>query len=191
MAKAKKADDIKNVIECVANILRYNLKKLDVMVTLEEEIEIIRNYIYIQKMRFGDKIEYLFSIDEEALGCQVPSMIIQPFVENSVIHGLEPMEGKGIMELSVENQHQDIVVTIKDNGLGIDETTLEYIRSNRGKLLGDSRKGIGVNNVIRRLELIYGKNVVDMDSKLGEGTTVKIHLKNLAEYAGGRYLVDG
>ncbi len=176
MAKAQKADDIKRMIESVADILRYNLKKLDETVTLAEEFEMVKNYIFIQKMRFGEKIKYAFNIDDGALDYKVPSMILQPFVENAVIHGLEPKEEEGLMELNILDRDEIILVVIKDNGIGMNSKILNDIINNRGKMSEDSRMGIGVNNVIRRLELTFGKNVIEIESKIGQGTEVRIKL---------------
>lgn len=176
MARAQKADNIKKMIESVADILRYNLKKLDQTVTLAEEYSIVRNYVFIQETRFGGKIEFSFDVDENALVYKVPSMILQPFIENAIIHGLEPMEDKGVLELKILETNEGIEIYIKDNGAGMDENTLDDILNNREKYSGASRMGIGVNNVIRRLELTYGRNVVDIKSQLGAGTEVIIKL---------------
>lgn len=176
MAKIQKAYDIKKMIESIADILRYNLKKIDGIVTLGEEYEVVKNYVFIQKMRFGDKNEYCFDVDPMVLNYKVLGMIFQPFVENAIIHGLEPKEDKGLMEFSIHEAEDNILIVIKDNGVGISEEVLRDIKSNRTELTSDSKMGIGMNNVIRRLELAYGRNVVDISSKIGEGTAVRITL---------------
>lgn len=178
LADIEEAVQTKKMLESMSFILRYNLKKLNENVTLGEEVEIIRNYLYIQSIRFGNRIEYILDIDESILNYKVPSMILQPFVENAIIHGLEPKEGKGILELGIYDKGENIVVVIKDDGLGITQEKLESILEYRDSgVKENSRSGIGINNVIRRLEIKYGGNVVEIDSRIGVGTEVRMRLK--------------
>jgi sensor histidine kinase YesM len=176
LAKIEGAKQTADLLKSMTDILRYNLKKIDVTVTLYDEVEIIKNYIYIQKTRFGAKIDYILNIDESALAFKVPSMILQPFVENSIIHGLEPKEGKGYLEVSIMNVDENIYILIKDNGIGMSEERLKAVIDKETDISAESRSGIGVKNVIRRLELKYGSGVVSIKSVLHEGTEISIKL---------------
>lgn len=182
LAKIEGARQTVDMLKSMSEILRYNLKKIDVTVTLFDEIEMIKNYIYIQKMRFGGKIEYVLSIDESALDVKVPSMILQPFVENSIIHGLEPKVGKGVLEVCVIDGEELVTIKIKDNGVGMSDERLGSIMENKSKSIpdGDSRASIGVANVLRRLELKYGRNVAEMSSTEGVGTEVTLRIQKLS-----------
>jgi sensor histidine kinase YesM len=102
-------------------------------------------------------------------------MILQPFVENAIIHGLEPKENNGILEVDIQDDGDNILILIKDNGIGMKNETLaglsEYEESSQ-----NTSKGTGVANVVRRLEIEYGKKIVDIQSVYGYGTKVTIRL---------------
>jgi sensor histidine kinase YesM len=164
------------MIGCISEIMKYYLKKINENVTLMEEFKIVENYLYIQEARFGDRMEFKLYYDEEVMGYSVPSMILQPFVENAIIHGLEPKEEKGRINVSVLDAGKDILILVEDNGVGIGEETLKDLLQKVKNQEVSPSKGIGVSNVIRRLELKYGKNIVDIYSSSGKGTEIKIRL---------------
>jgi two-component system, sensor histidine kinase YesM len=174
LADIEEAPRTQKVLECMSDILRYNFKKLEKNVTLKEEYGIVKNYLHIQNVRFGERIQFIVNVDKSLRNCMVPSMILQPFVENAIVHGLEPKIGNGILELSISSSDDQIKVLIRDNGLGIQEDKIKGFFAYKDVLEEDSQSGIGVINVIRRLELIYGKNVVEIRSELGKGTEVRI-----------------
>lgn len=174
LATMENADRTKKMIECVSDMLKYNLKKINENVTLREESKIIEDYLYIQQARFGARIEYRLSFDEDIMDCYVPSMILQPFVENAIIHGLEPKEDKGLLEVSISKCGDSISIVIKDNGVGIDAATLKQLM--KYEEIRTSSCGIGVGNVVRRLEISYGRNVVSVSSFPGQGTEVFIEI---------------
>lgn len=176
LATMENADRTKKMIECVSDMLKYNLKKINENVTLAEEYKIIEDYIYIQRARFGGRIEFRLSYDEGVMEQYVPSMILQPFVENAIIHGLEPKEDKGLLEVRIEDCLDTISILIKDNGIGIEEEKLKKLAKYDDPSSQASKCGIGVANVVRRLEIKYGKNVVTIKSILGRGTEVNIRL---------------
>jgi two-component system, sensor histidine kinase YesM len=173
LALIEGAEQTNRMIACISEILKYYLKKINDNVTLMEEFKIVENYLYIQKARFGDRIEYKLVYDEAVMGYCVPSMILQPFVENAIIHGLEPKEEKGTIIVSILDQGDDILLKVEDNGMGIEEDTLKELLQGV-KTSQTSARGIGVSNVIRRLELKYGKNIVHIKSSRGKGTEISI-----------------
>lgn len=174
LAEIEEAGQTRLMIESMSNILRYNLRKLNDSVTLQEELEIIRNYLYIQRTRYGSRIEAVLDIDENLLHCRIPSMIIQPFVENAILHGLEPKEGRGLLEVEVHDGQENMIIQIRDDGVGMPAPVLEQIRNR--SIPQDSKKGIGMVNVIRRLEIYYGVDAVRIESEPGSGTTVVMKL---------------
>ncbi len=173
LADMENAQETKKLLDSMAGILRFNLKKINEFVTLREEYQIIMNYLNIQQTRFGDRISYDIKVDEAAMACKIPSMIIQPFVENAITHGLEPKEGEGKLLLEITEDAENIYIAIEDDGVGMPANTLERF-SVLTKEDMDSSNSIGIVNVIRRLDLTYGKNVVDICSKPGYGTCVRI-----------------
>lgn len=178
LADIEEAVQTKKMLQSLSYILRNNLMMLNEDITLRKEVEIIKNYLYIQRMRFGERIQHILEIDEGALEYKVPCMTLQPFVENAIIHGLEPKEGKGVLKLGIYKREESILVVIKDDGVGIPEDKLKNILEQKNiDVEGQPGTGIGVSNVIRRLEIKYGKNVVEVHSRAGEGTEVRINLE--------------
>lgn len=170
------ADQTTKMITSLSEILKYSLKKINKNVTLMEEFKIIECYLFIQKARFADRIEYELDFDEAVMDYFVPSMILQPFVENAIIHGLEPKEEKGHLCVKIEDKTSDILIRIKDDGMGMNEETLQRFFNADDAEDGKQTRGIGVKNVVRRLELKYGRNIIDIKSKKGHGTEVSILL---------------
>ncbi len=176
LALIEGAEQTMKMIGCISEILKYYLKKIHDNVTLQEESKIVENYLYIQKARFGERIEYVLNFDEAVMQYSVPSMILQPLVENAIVHGLEPKEDKGLVEIGILDKNDNILITVKDNGMGMKEETLNELLQKMGAISQTSARGIGISNVIRRLELKYGKNLVNIKSRFGEGTEISILL---------------
>ncbi|MGI6141507.1 MAG: sensor histidine kinase [Caldicoprobacterales bacterium] len=175
LALIEGADETKKMIENLSAILKYNLKRGNEQVTLEDEYAIVESYLYIQRARFGNRIKFVLDIDKAVMDYPVPGMILQPLVENAIKHGLEPMEEEGLLELIIKDMCTDIVITIRDNGVGMSEERLRNIMANMNNC-SSTNTSIGISNVIRRLELMFGRNVVDIRSTLGLGTEVYIML---------------
>lgn len=174
LADIEEASQTKMMIENMSSILRYNLRRMNDTVTLREELEIVMNYISIQRMRYGNRIEYVVDTDESVMNCFVPSMILQPFVENAILHGLEPKEGNGRLELRVHDCGDTIEIHIQDDGVGMTPEKLNHVMGIR--LNEEDKRGIGVANVMRRLEIYYGKDVFSAQSSPGGGTSIRMRL---------------
>lgn len=174
LALIEGADETKKMIENLSDILKYTLKKTNEQVTLADECRIVESYLYLQKARFGTRIKFILDIDQAVLNYPVPSMILQPLVENAIKHGLEPMEEEGILELSIKDMCTKIVIMVRDNGIGMPEERLTSIMENIND--SDTNTNIGISNVMRRLELMFGRNVAEIRSELGHGTEVAIIL---------------
>ena len=177
LADIEHAAQTQHMIESMSHLLRYNITRGNAGITLQEEYDIVLHYLYIQKVRFGDRFEFVTNADEDALSAAVPSMILQPFVENSIIHGLEPKEGKGRLEINILNSPEGIQIQITDNGIGMTESQLSKILDYCGKPEKGETEAIGIRNVLRRLELFYGYRPVTITSSVGCGTLVVITLR--------------
>ena len=174
LAEIEEASQTRLKIESMSNILQYNLRKINEKVLLKEELEIIQNYLYIQRARHGNRIRHKIDVDEGVLNFCVPSMIIQPFVENAIMHGLEPKIGEGLLELGIREKEDILEILIKDDGIGMTNEVLTQIGNK--SLSQNSKRGIGVVNVVRRLEIYYGSDIIAIDSELGRGTSIRISL---------------
>ncbi|KXG74709.1 Sensor histidine kinase YpdA [Thermotalea metallivorans] len=172
------ADKASEFIENIAELFRYNLRKLDEPVTLGDEIKYVKNYMYILKTRFGNRIEFFTDIEERVLEAKMPCIIIQPIVENAFIHGLEHLEKNGEIHLNIKADGGKILVEVQDNGIGMDEKRVAAIIGADSSDDPSNRHvtGIGMHNVIDRLRLFYNiseiKDVIEIESKIGEGTKV-------------------
>lgn len=167
-------------IENLADFFRYNVRKMDQTTTIKEETELIDNYLYILNVRFSGDIHYYKQIDERLWNIEMPSMILQPIIENSVKHGIAEMEGKGEIRLSIYAEGNIVNIRIQDNGKGIVPEIAERIV--RGENVNEERidnvsAGIGLNNVISRLRRYYGReNVIDIARREEGGTEVVLHI---------------
>lgn len=154
----------RDVILNLSTILRFNLENFDRLVPVEKEIEQVKAYVNIEQARFNDKIKVEYSIDEDILNFQIPSLIIQPLVENSIKHGLLPKREGGEVFIGIKNTGDNhIKITVKDNGVGIPQEVINSIDD-------VDIKSIGLKNVHARLKLLYGKGLEI--KKLPQGTEI-------------------
>ena len=166
------------VLNSFSKMLRYALKHGNQnIVTLQRELEYIEKYLIIQNVRFGERIKYCINVDSELLAMKIPFFSIQPIVENAVIHGLEPKEAGGTVQIQGLIQGLNLVITIKDTGIGMDKWILEHILSEDVVLpfSQTTNNNIGLKNVYKRLRLFFGDSFnLDIKSSLGTGTTVTL-----------------
>jgi two-component system, LytTR family, sensor kinase len=165
-------DMARGVVLKLSNILRRLLRKHDTFVPLREELEFIDDYLDIEVIRFGrDKLQIFKDVDEATLDVFVPSMLLQPIIENAIKHGLAPRLEGG--QIHVRTTHRDglLAIEISDNGMGISPARLKEVYEG----------GIGMSNVHERLRLLYGDQfAMDIRSQPGEGTQIRIEIPELA-----------
>lgn len=187
LAMMEGAEESSEFIEKIAKLFRYNLRKLDEPVTLEEEINYVKNYMFILKIRFGDKIQFHTDIDEGLMQVKIPCTIIQPIVENAYIHGLENLERQGKIILNVRYNNRKILIEVIDNGMGMEKSTLAYLmaREEHKKESNKHVTGMGMENVIERLKLFYNVSdvyeVIEIQSEVGRGTKVTLKIPYIEE----------
>lgn len=170
-------------VEKMADFFRYNVKKGMGDASLAEEIEAVENYIYILNVRFAGDIRFTKEIDKKIMDCLVPSMILQPIVENAVNHGIRNIDWEGKVHLEIQGEAEKIVIRVKDNGKGMSRERINEVLSGHagnGEEQSDST-GIGMYNVISRLELFYDqKNLMQIYSEgLDKGTEVVITIPKI------------
>lgn len=168
-------------LDKMADFFRYNVKKGLEDATIEDEIEAVENYIYIQNVRFAGEIQYEEDIDWAVTGQKMPSMILQPIVENAVRHGIREIGRQGKILLKVQAVEDGVRITVKDNGKGIEKERLAEIMEKKTAAVGDST-GIGLDNVMSRLELYFQKKVITIRSDGdNQGTEVILDLPSRRE----------
>ncbi|WP_282939256.1 sensor histidine kinase [Paenibacillus sp. RC67] len=179
MALDQDMDDIGSMAASLAKLLRYNLKNASPKVTLQEELSFCEVYLRIQKYRFEERLEYELDVPDWALEQNIAKFSLQPIVENSMIHGIEP--GVGLMHIRItaerDSEHSFCVV-ILDTGVGMSDEQLQYIhRDLEGKDVLAGGAHIGIANVHRRIAYLYGPTFgVSLQSASGHGTVVRIRL---------------
>lgn len=181
LAMMEGADRTYDYVQNVAEFFRYNVKKSNDIVTIREELELVDHYIYILNVRFSGDIHYQKDISEELLECSMPSMILQPIVENCVNHGIREMNGEGRIWLKVFRDGGDTVgISIRDNGIGMDQDTIEKILSGNyhAEQQTSGSNGIAMGNVIARLRLFtQNESVMKIQSDgKDQGTEVILYL---------------
>jgi two-component system sensor histidine kinase YesM len=176
MAKIQKATNIKDTIEALGRLLRNSTSKVEEFITIAEEIAILEDYIFIEKMRYSNKFDVCFDVNKDILEYKCLKFILQPFVENAIFHGLEPKEGFGMIWISGKRIDDKIIFCIKDDGIGISEDTMRTI-SNIQNIKSKSFSGIGMGLVNNRIKMTFGNEYgVKLESEEGKYTCVYISL---------------
>ncbi len=159
----------------LSQYLRYilDMDHKELFVPLGRELELIDAYVEIEKARFDGRFEYVSYVDEHMKNLLIPSLSIQPFVENAIRHGLFDKDGQGNVTLSVSEGENYLLITVEDDGEGISDDILYRISSGGRPLEG--KGGIGIFNIRRRLESISGATLT-VSSRLGRGTKVTVYL---------------
>src|SRR5882762_4448027 len=164
-------DTARGVVLKLSNILRRLLRKHETFVPLREELQFIDDYLDIEVARFGrDNLEIVKQVDDETLEAFVPSMLLQPIVENCLKHGLAPKIDGGKIEFRTTNRDGRLHIEIEDNGVGISEEKMPHVYV----------EGIGLSNVRERLRVLYGADFrLEIESHTGQGTVIRIDIPEL------------
>lgn len=171
------------MLDSYAKMLRYQCSNTVLMVDLKEELDYIRNYLSIQNIRFDERVTYSIECSKELYGLKIPFFSLQPFVENSIEHGILDKPKGGRVCILCEKKPDCSQITIEDNGVGMDEREIAEIRE---KILCDSpdppKNHVGIFNCCSRYRVVFGKRaVIRLESEKNKGTRVTIRLKNKQE----------
>lgn len=183
IAAVKGVPEIKDMTTALSNVFRYSIKGA-ALVLLRDEVNIIKSYLLIQQIRFQDRFEIVYEFDEKILDYQIPKMILQPIVENSIFHGLEPKLDKGHLWIGGRmSQNGDILLWVRDDGVGIaDDDLINIVEklTHTNKKDGQNQNeyySIGLENVNNRIRLSYGERYgIELSSSQGEYTQILIKL---------------
>jgi signal transduction histidine kinase len=160
------------VLADLTELLRYSLRSGSQPASLSTEVDVVRSYMNIQAVRFGGKISYEEILEEGLNEVQIPAMILQPLVENAVKHGLEPIERRGTVGLTISTiPGGRIEIVISDDGVGISDKALQLLDDS-----GVVTSSLGIRNVRRRLELHYNRNVLFLSRRPGGGTECRLEI---------------
>jgi two-component system sensor histidine kinase YesM len=168
------------MVKALSDLFRYIISNKNSMVTLEEELKNIDNYLNIQQFRFNNKFKIIMEVDPNTLKCMIPKLIVQPLVENSIKHGLEKKVDKGNISIRTQFIDDMLVINVEDNGEGIDQEKLVYINNYiangvNPKEIHKIRVGLGLININERIKMIYNtKFGLKVYSMKGVGTNVEL-----------------
>ncbi|MNH11463.1 Sensor histidine kinase YpdA [compost metagenome] len=178
-------DTARQLIINLSRYLRYNLELNDELIDIRKELHQIQDYIAIEQARFGSKLTVIYDIDDD-IAVRIPSLLIQPLVENAIVHGIQPCKGKGVVVIAVKDRGDRVKISVKDTGNGIDPLVIERVA--RNEMPGHN---IGLLNVHHRVSLLYGEGL--RIRRLEPGTEIafyvtkngnKLHSENSPQPAG-------
>ncbi|MFS7192461.1 LytS/YhcK type 5TM receptor domain-containing protein [Serratia proteamaculans] len=161
-------DTARQLIINLSRYLRYNLELNDELIDIRKELHQIQDYIAIEQARFGAKLTVIYDIDDD-ISVRIPSLLIQPLVENAIVHGIQPCKGKGVVVIAVKDQGDRVRISIKDTGHGIDPQVIERVACN--EMPGHN---IGLLNVHHRVSLLYGEGL--RIRRLEPGTEIAFYI---------------
>ncbi|MDR0596300.1 MAG: sensor histidine kinase [Clostridiales Family XIII bacterium] len=187
------SDDIAKMTETLSQFFRYTISNLETLVTLDSELTNVRNYYTIQEYRFGDRLKLDITFESERdramlQSAKVPKLILQPVVENAIIHGVEGLLGTGLVSISIQFTGSRIILTVSDNGVGMSADKLKELNDRMSNIYGrygsgGESGGIALANVNNRIKLLFGEGygIIIMSGE-GSGTDVEITLPYITRY---------
>ena len=181
MAESKD-ENVVPMTEALSRLFRISLSRGKELIPLSDELDHVRNYLFIQSMRYLNKFDYEIAADKDLLSCKTLKLILQPIVENSIYHGIKNKAGKGIIKITVNKEDEKIVIRIFDDGVGMDQERLEKLLNGPVDEKDSSGSGIGVNNVNERIKLYFGNEYgLRFESSIEKGTTAYVYLPHLKD----------
>ena len=175
MAMLENAETTEKMIMALSNLFRYNLKNSSSEAVLSQELNVVRDYMYIQQMRFGERLRFSIDCAVEESSAIIPTFTFQPLVENAIIHGLAPKEEGGKIHIRVWERSGETFITVHDTGVGMSEEKLNKLKRKleEGNV---SRDSIGVGNVYRRFKIMYPEGQFTIYSREKKGTLIKLQI---------------
>lgn len=185
MALTSGNSDVVYAIKLLAKSMRYTLEAHGTKRTsLEESLDAVHVYVKIQRMRFGDRVNFSYSVSNEIdqKEVQILPLLIQPLVENAISHGLEGITYPGFVRLTITKDGHDLVIVVQDNGSGIPPEKLERLQQKIKTPSTHAKKNIGLANVNHRVKMFYGPEYgLSIESVLGSGTQVTLRIHDLSQ----------
>jgi len=180
MGEVGKSEEVVKMTSALSKLFRISISKGQEYITVKQELEHVESYLTIQKMRYGDKLDYTIKAEENLLSLRIIKIMIQPIVENAIYHGLKKMPGKGNISIHVYKdslkEEDHLCIDVTDDGIGMEDATIDQLLS--GQILSEKKNGgVGVYNVDQRIKLYYGEEFgIQIHSEMFEGTSVTIRL---------------
>ena len=175
--RGRNADAV-NMVHALARLFRISISKGHELIPIAKEIEHAESYLQIQKYRYKNQFTYAFDVDQACLGYYCNKITLQPIIENAINHGLDLMVDEGHIDVRVYQEGEDIVFTVRDNGVGMSQELVDSLLNRTAT----DRTGIGIKNVDDRLKIYFGKDYgLRITSELDVGTCVEIRMPKIRE----------
>lgn len=176
MANLEEAETTEKMIKALSSLFRYNLKTSDLEVPLARELKVVEDYMYLQQMRFGERISYDIACFVNQERMLVPAFTFQPLVENCIIHGLSRQEEGGKIRIRILQRDHLLYIYIGDDGKGMTQEEMQLLREQLAKQKGqkEGQIGIGLGNIYRRVHEMYPGGELEVYSKEKAGTVIRI-----------------
>jgi two-component system sensor histidine kinase YesM len=173
MAEDKKFDEVVLMTSSLAKLFRLSISSGNELISFSNEIEHIKSYLTIQKMRYLDKLDFEIDVDEDIMNYKVIKILFQPIVENSIYHGIKNKSGDGLIRITGQKENDRLLIKVIDNGIGMTDEQIRMIYNLQIK--SKNGNGVGVANVNERIKLYFGEEYgLSYESEIGVGTTVNI-----------------
>lgn len=179
LAEAGEKEEVVGMVENLSDFFRISLSKGNDVISIKDEIQHVRSYLEIQQVRYRDILTFDIDVQENMMDMRIPKISVQPLVENALYHGIKNKRGVGKIEIKGEKKYDRIIISVKDNGIGMTKEDLERVRN--GMVFGKSEDNsvFGLYNVNERIRLKFGeKSGVSIDSEYNVGTVAEIVLTN-------------
>ncbi|GIP35720.1 sensor histidine kinase [Paenibacillus sp. J2TS4] len=178
MAYIRNAREVGDMLSNLGGIMESAIGRGENLIPLRHELDYIRNYTALMKIKYNEKLTVDYDVPDELLSVQVVKFMLQPIIENCIQHGIEPLREKGVVKIRAEVEGSHMILTVQDNGVGMDRDKLRKIQGflSSGSEVAQGER-IGIKNVHDRIKLQYGASYgVTVESILGEGTKVRLSL---------------
>ncbi|WP_256760985.1 sensor histidine kinase [Cohnella sp. WQ 127256] len=194
MAVQKNNSEVSDMVSALGKLLRYTIDKVDRLTPLKDEIRFVQSYIRIQQLRYGERLQVEYDIDDEVIDFLIPKLILQPLVENAIYHGIDGKELGGTIWISALRFDNELLITVRDDGQGLAEEEIEALNQeirtqpSYQSWERDDQQSLGLSNIAQRIMLIYGENgELTIDGSLGQGLAVTITIR-LLETGGAKHV---
>ncbi|WP_105618827.1 cache domain-containing sensor histidine kinase [Vallitalea okinawensis] len=186
MAELKDYESVKLMTSSLAKLFRISISKGKQIIPVGQEVEHIKNYLKIQKMRYGNKLDYVLDLGEGVNDYYTVKLILQPIVENAIYHGIKYKEGTGMVRIAIYDQQDVLKLSVSDDGIGMTEDEITRVLNKTMEKKG-SGSGVGMSNVDERIKLYFGDDFgITIKSELDEGTEVVITIPKISMEEGGQ-----
>jgi two-component system sensor histidine kinase YesM len=178
IAQLNDQEELSTMVQALGRLLRASIDPRNTAISLREEIDLLKQYISIQKVRYGERLQVVVDLPEECAGFGIPKLTLQPLVENSIRYGLERFAHPCTIRIGAHLNGEGLVLTVSDNGPGMESAFVEALL--RGEIQPKGC-GVGVINIYERIRRLYGESAgLDIESKPGLGTTVYLRIPPIA-----------